>query len=334
MQKTIIILILLLSISMQTKAQYGSYNVNSQKVLTTSKGVNYTQGHFNKALRFLEFILGTQISEVEKQESLQKTVEKFQLNPQAIIDEVDGIDKQMLQFYQIKDIGVIAKMRSGLITQLYASAQNLTPEQQPFIIKLLYKYVPVLAFDAQNMLAFTYRDFEGLIYLMQFKAMMTGQNLQFTQQDLIQTQTSLAQQFYYMTLEQKHNLCSMQVQYEYIYKVYSSLTPEQQQQWQNQVLNQQAYQYQNYSSADAAFQKGYEQQQAENKNWDTKWPDWVKTKADKQTYLQQMKTDMSANNASMNMYYDTMMQTDTMWKNVIEDWGDTGKYWEYNGVEY
>jgi hypothetical protein len=321
---------------MQTMAQYGTYKVNSQKVLATANGINYTEGHFNKALRFLEFILGTQMSEAEKQESLQKTADKFQLNPQAIIDEVNGIDLQMNQFYQIKDIAVIAKMRSALISQLYAGAQNLTPEQQPFIIKLLYKYVPVLAFDAQNMLAFTYRDFEGLIYLMQFKAMMTGQNLQFTQQELIQTQTSLAQQFYYMTLEQKQNLCSMQIQYEYIYKVYNSLTPEQKQQWQNKVLNQQAYQYQNYAnnSTDAAFQRGYEQQQKENKNWDTQWPDWVKTKADKQTYLQQMQADMGANNASMNMYYDTMMQTDTMWSNVIEDFGDTGKYWEYKGVEY
>jgi hypothetical protein len=321
---------------MQSKAQYGSYNVNSKKVLATAQGINYTEGHFNKSLRFLEFILGTQINQVEKQEGLQKTLEAFQLTPQGIVDEANSIDTQMNQFYQINDIMIIAKMRSALISQLYAGAQNLTPEQQPFIIKMLYKYVPVLAFDTQNMLAFTYRDFEGMIYLMQFNAMMAGQNLQFTQEELLQTQTNLAQQFYYMSLEQKQNLCSMQVQYEYIYKLYNSLTEAQKQQWQNQILNQQAYQYQNYANnnADAAFQRGYEQQQQDNKNWNTQWPDWVKTKADKQAYLQQMQTDMNANNSTMNMYYDSMMQTDTMWKNVIEDWGDTGKYWEYNGVEY
>ena len=159
--------------------------------------------------------------------------------------------------------------------------------------------------------------------------MMSGQNIQFTQQELLQTQTQLAQQFYYMTLEQKQYLCSMQVQYEYAYKVYNSLTEQQKQQWQNQIMNQQAYKYQNYNSADAAFEQGY-QQAIQNKSYtDVEWPAGVKTKAQKQAYLQQMQSDMNANNASMNIYYDTMMNSHVTMLNTIEEFGDTGTYWEY-----
>ena len=329
MKKTTILTILIISLGIQTNAQHNNYNVNATKVLATANGINYTEGHFNKALRFLEFIIGTPMSEAERQESLQKTTEKFQSNPKGVINEVNEIDKQMLQFYQITDIMIIAKMRSALISQIYASSQNLTAEQQPFIVKLLYKYVPILAIDTQNMLAFTYRDFEGLIYMMQFNAMMSGQNLQFTQQELLQTQTALSQQFYYMTLEQKQYLCSMQVQYEYIYKVYNSLTEQQKMQWQNQIMNKQAYQYQNYSSADAALEQGYQQAKQNNSYTDVEWPAGVNTKAEKQAYLQQMSNDMIANNASMNIYYDTMMSNHVTMLNTIEDFGDTGTYWEY-----
>jgi len=278
-------------------------------------------------LRFLEFILGTPISEEEKKVSIKKTAEKFLVDPKAIIKEVNEIDAQMHQIYQITDIAQIGKMRSALISQLYAGSQNLTQDQQPFIIKLLYKYVPVLAIDTQNMLAFTFKDFEALIYLTQFNAQMIGQNLLYSQQQLLELQNYYIQQFNYLTLEQKQNLCTMQIQYEYISNIYNKMTPLQKQQWQNQILNQQAYQYQNYDSADAAFEQGYHQARQNISN-EVKWPDGVSTKAEKQAYLQQMKSEMNSNATLFNIMQDVNINNDVMWRNIIEDWGDTGNYWE------
>ena len=141
-------------------AEKTNYNINSEKVLLTANEYNYTEGHFNKELRFIEFLLGTPISPTERQEGLQETSINFNNNPAGVLQEVNQIDSQMQQIYQITDVSQIGRMRSALISQIYGGAQNMQGQRQPFIVRLLYKYVPVLAIDPQNMLAFTYKDFE------------------------------------------------------------------------------------------------------------------------------------------------------------------------------
>ena len=305
-----------------------NYNVNSEKVLLTANGYNYTEGHFNKELRFVEFLLGTPISATERQEGWEETAINFNSNPAGFLQEVNKIDAQMQQIYRITDVAQIGRTRSALISQIYAGAQNMQGGEQPFIVKLLYKYVPVLAIDSQNMLAFTYKDFEAYIYLMQFNAQMSGQNVQFTPQQISEMKNYLVQQFYYMTLEQKQNLCGMQIQYEYISKIYDRMTPQQKQQWQNQMLSQQASQYQNSNGQGDAFARGYNQAQ-QNSSYDVQWPEGVNNKAEKQAYLQKMRSNMNSNAASMNIYHDTMMGNHATMLNTIENFGDTGVYWEY-----
>ncbi len=331
--KRIIISTIVVFAFLQSNGQTNSYKTNSKNILFNVNGYSYTEEHFIKELRFVEFILDKKLSAIERQEGLREIENNFKTNPLAVLQEIEQVDAQMQQMYQITDVAMIGRMRSALISQIYAGAQSLQGQELPFLIKLMYKYVPVIAFDSQNMLAFTFKDFEAYIYLMQFQAQMLGQNLQFTQQELLQAQTDIVQQFNYMSLEQKQYLCSMQVQYEYIYNVYNSLTPQQKQQWQSQIINQQASLYQNYSSADDAFERGYQQAQ-QDRTYDVKWPDGVNTKAEKQAYLRQKQNDINTNNATMGIYYDTMMQNSTMWDNIIEDWGDTGNYWTYKGVEY
>jgi len=309
-------------------AQITNYNVNSEKVLLTANGYNYTEGHFNKEIRFVEFLLGIPITAAEREEGLQETARNFNDNPAGVLEEVNKIDGQMQQIYQIKDVAQIGRVRSALISQIYAGAQNPQLQEQPFIVKLLYKYVPVLAIDPQNMLAFTYKDFEAYIYLMQFNAQMSGQNVQFTPQQISEIKNYLVQQFNYMTLEQKQNLCGMQIQYEYISKIYNRMTPQQKQQWQNQMLSQQASQYQNSNSQGDAFARGYNKAQ-QNSSYDVQWPEGVNTKAEKQVYLQKMRSNMNSNAASMNIYHDTMMGNHATMLNTIENFGDTGVYWEY-----
>ena len=328
MKKLILTIIFFHLIAYTTSAQFReNYNVNSNKVLSTLNGYNFTEGHYQKSLRFLEFIFGTKVSASDEQIILQEIIKDFKSNPQGLLDQIKSFDTTMAQFYQIQDISVIAKLRSAMISQIAASGQNMPANQQPFIIKLLNKYVPVLANDTQNMLAFTYRDFEGLVYLMQFNAQMSGQNVQYTQQQLNQLQNNLVQQFYAMTLEQKQSLCSMQVIYQYTYKIYTGLTPQQKQQWQNAIMNMQYTGYQNNTTA--SNNSGYANSQS-NSAVDVQWPAGVTTKAQKQAYLRKMRSRMNANTSLMNSYYNSMMGNHAVMLNTIENFGNTGTYWKYN----
>jgi len=291
----------------QASAQEMATRLPSDNILFTANGYNYTEEHFNRELRFVEFIVGTPISDAEKQLGLQATEQNFSQNPSGVIQDLNNIDTQMQQMYRITDIAQIGRMRSALIYQIFSGTQHL--QEKPFIVQLMMKYVPLLAFDAQNMLAFTAGDCQAYIQLMQLNAQMAGQNAQLTSQQINEIQQSLVQQFPTLTLEQKTSLCGMQVLYQYLSKAYAQMTPEQKQQMQSQMMQQQM-----------------PQQQVAN---DMQWPQGVQTTAEKQAALQQMRQNMNANNAAMGMYYDSMMGNHATMLNTIENFGDTGVYWEY-----
>jgi hypothetical protein len=299
----------------------------SGNVLFTANGQQYTQDHFNKEVRFVEFIIGAPMTEGEKQLGLQETAQSFSFDPAGVIQAAQEVDTQMQQILQLTDVAQIGRMRSGLIYQIYSGTQHL--QQKPFIVQLMMKYVPLLAFDASNTLAFTAGDCQAFIQLMQLQAQMAGQNAQLNAQQINEIQQSLVQQFPYLSLEQKQSLCGMQVLYGYLSNVYAQMTPEQKQQMQTQMVQQQmAQQQQQLSGADAAFAQGVQQAQ-QQAAMEAQWPAGAQTPEQKQAYLQQMRGNMNANAAAMNIYNDTMMGTHATMLNTIENFGDTGAYWEY-----
>jgi len=310
-----ILIIFLLCISGLTNAQY---QVNSNIVIANKDGYTYTEGHFQKSLRFVEFLIGQPMLNADKQYMKQESLKNFEQNPQAIINEVNNIDQQMQQLYQLTDIYQIANVRSALISQIYINSRQ-QPQNQSFIVQVLNKYVPLLAIDTQNLLAFTYKDFEGYVLMMQFNAGLLGENLQLSQEQLLQIKNTLTQQFYSMSLEQKRSLCSMQLLYEYMSKAYQQMTPQQKQQLQAQMLNQ--------------YYASYNQQQNQTtqnqaNNYSVKWPAGVTTKAQKQAYIRKRQREYSGNQAAMNTYYNSMMSNHATMLNVFSNY-DSNTYWQY-----
>ena len=326
-----IILVLLLTVTLQLTAQYGNYNVNSQTVLATSNGYNYTEGHFNKALRFLEFILGTKISEIEKQQGLKESIEAFYKHPQQSIQEVNEVDKQMQLLYQLTNPVQIALARSSILSQLFEASRYM--EKKPLMIRLMYKYTPMLVNDPQNMLVFTEPDFQGYLKMIRLNAKLIGQNIHFSQQDIQQLRTYLTGQFNNMNLQQKQNLCAMAVISEYTEASYNRLSSSEKATLQNQIMNQMAYQYQSQNNVNDPFQQGYNYQQ-QRASMEVKWPEGVNTKAQKQAYLRQMRSRMNANATNFNIMNDMMMNNHATMLNTIENFGNTGNYWEVKYNNY
>ena len=318
--------LILMLIGISCQSQYGNYDINSQNVLASSNDYNYTEGHFNKALRFLEFILGTQISEAEKQQGLKESIAEFNRAPQQSIQQVNEVDRQMQQLYQLSDPVQIALARSSMLSQLFEASRYM--EEKPLMIRLMNKYTPMLVNDPQNMLVFTESDFQGYLKNNELYAKALGQNLHYSEQEIQQLRTYLCGQFNYMSLEQKQNMCVMAVIAEYTEASYNRMSSSEKAAWQNQILNRQAYQYQaQNNSLEDAFQQGYNQQQRKA-NYDVEWPEGVNTKAEKQAYLQQIRSNMNSNASSFGIMQDVMMNNHATMLNTIENFGGTGNYWE------
>ncbi len=324
-------LISLMFTGISCQSQHGNYDVNSQTVLASSGGYNYTEGHFNKALRFLEFLLGTQITETEKQQGLKESIDEFHKHPQQSLQEVNEVDMQMQQLYQLTNPVQIALARSSMLSQLFQAAQYM--EEKPLMIRLMDKYTPMLANDPQNMLVFTESDFQGYLKINKLYAKALGQKLQYSEQEIQQMRTYLSGQFNNMSLEQKQNLCVMAVIAEYSEASYNRMSNSEKAAWQNQIIERQAYQYQVQNNVNDPFQQGYNYQQ-QKANYEVEWPQGVNTKAEKQAYLRQMRSRMNANAANFSIMNDMMLNNHATMLNTIENFGNTGNYWEVKYNDY
>ena len=160
----------------------------------------------------------------------------------------------MQQVYQLTDPTQIGLVRSTMLSQLFAAAQNI--DELPLMFQLMNKYTHLLALDVENMLAFTEPDFQGYLKMMNLNAQATDQHFEYTDQELEIMRVNLSKQFNYSSLPEKQSMCVMSVLAEYMTIVYAQMSLENQNAWQNQILNQQAYQYQGGSMEDA-FQQGY-----------------------------------------------------------------------------
>lgn len=329
--KKILKSLIIIIVSISALSSYAQYDLNSTKILASQQGYSYTEGYFQKELRFLEFILGTSITNDELAQGRQESIAGFKQNPEYTLQQTEDVDAQMQQVYLITDPYQIALVRSAFLSQFYALAAQL--EEDPFMIQLIKKYVPALAFDVENMLTFTEQDFQGYLLMLRLNAEATGIIYEYSEAEIQQLRETLVQQFYYASLADRQSMCVMSVMAEYMYLSYNQMTDEQKAAWQEQMINQQAYQYQNYSNADNAFAQGYNQAAA-NATYDVEWPAGVDTKEEKQAYLQQQRSNMNANAATYGIMNDMMMNNHATMLNTIENFGNTGNYWEVKYNDY
>lgn len=208
------------------------------QVLGEAQGIQFTQAHFEKLVRFAEFLIAGRLSEGERQQALSESLAEFQQAPQALIQTIEQIDGQMSQFYQIQDVMQLGLLRSMLVGQFNLAYQQIPPEQKPYLARLIEQYTPVLAYDPSTQMALTWRDVEGYAGVYAFYLEMAGQPVQLSPQELQALAATLAQQFQSATPEQQALLCSMSLYDEYLRNAWATLSPQQQEQLRQQAIAQ------------------------------------------------------------------------------------------------
>lgn len=311
----------------QNSTQWGNYNVESQKILATSQSYNMTEGLFNKGLRFTEFLLGTKITETEKQQGLEESIAGFQANPQFTIQETNSVDAQMQMLYQLTDPTQIALARSGMICQLYLAFQN--SREQPILRKLMEKYTPVLAYDPYNLLAFTEQDFQAYLDLMAFNYQMYGQEVYFDEATKNEYRQYFVNQFIQGSVEVRQSLCVMSEVGPYMITSYQNMDYTQQQNVAASMMysnNQSQYQVGN----DGLTRDQYGMIDYTNPaNIEKMWPEGVNTKAEKQAYLAKRQSEINSFNSGMQMMQNMSLENHATMMNVINNMGGgDDSYWE------
>lgn len=91
--KSFFILIITLSFTFNLKAN--TYNTDSKMVWCTSKGVKFTEGHFEKMRRFIETHLDRTMRDAELKQFKDELNRAFMKNPLQTIESIEELNRKI-----------------------------------------------------------------------------------------------------------------------------------------------------------------------------------------------------------------------------------------------
>ncbi len=299
------------------------------QTLATQGGYSLTQQHLNEYYKFVVFILGQQPDASDQPRITQDLIQSFNQNPMQTLQSINALPQQMQAIYSSASQNPIqyALARSMFLAQLYmAYAQQMQATgQAPLMMQLIDKYTPIITIDAQNSLAFTEKDLEGIIKLAKINAQLQGQNFSASQQEIQQMRETMENQFMSLDLESRQALCVMGIYGDLMEQAYSQLTPQQKQQLMQQYASsqQQAAQYQQYAQQyQGSGQKSiYDMSQQEFAAYVQNLP----VEERKKLVLAYMKNRMQTNNMLFNTMNNIMNMQHVTNSNIISNIG-SGNY--------
>ncbi|KHD05520.1 hypothetical protein PN36_24495 [Candidatus Thiomargarita nelsonii] len=276
-------------------------------VLAKQNGHLLKTGHVEVYQKFTRFIISQALSYSEKAAIQADTLKEFKTNPIALLKDVAETDQAMQQAYQLNNPIQIGLVRQALIAELHKATRQMFEAQKPALIKIINRHAPVLAFDESTNLAFTLKDFEGLLNYTRFMNELLNQPFTITEVQKQQFKREIIGKFASLPLEQKQMLCVTNLLYQVIDYNWKRLSHEQQQAYKQQMIAQ-----------NVAPQQMPATPQVSEPPIDTNDPAAL--------YAYQLK--MQQEREYWTMMSNISMQSHVTSMNIIENMGGTDNYWE------
>ncbi len=301
--------------SQPTAASRGRRIIKGAGRVIAEKGVyKLTHGHLRTGIDLTQFIVGQKIKDSEMRDLKQKLVEEFNVIPDQVLVQLNGIATAMEKVYNSTDPYRIGLVRQELFSAFYKLTRNMSESQKPLMIRVINRYVTVLAYDEKSNLILTNRDVEGYINYLIFNSELSGQKIDANYSVRRDFSAQLSTNFNAMPMNQKQLLGSASLIWQLFETNWKRMTPAQ----KNQYIA--AYRNQISNNFNRNLQGSGSRQQ------------WKPPQGAHKKSVSQMQREF---NAKQNMF--TMMQnmntnSHALSLNIIENIGGTGNYW--NVVDY
>ncbi len=282
----------------------------ASRVIAEKGKYKLTHGHLRSGIDLTQFIIGLKIKDKEVRELKQKLVEEFNSMPAQVMGQLESIGQSMDKVHNATDPVKIGQVRQQIFAALYKLTRHMNEEQKPLMIRVINRYIKVLAYDEANNLILTNRDVDGYINYMAFNSELAGQKILVTNVVRNSVAQQLVGNFASMPLSQKQMLSSASLIWQLTEWNWKRLNNNQKMQYINAYRNQISKNFRQTPQG-----AGYGQQYTPPKNTSGK-------------SISQMRAEF---NAKQNMF--TMMQnmntnSHALSLNIIENIGGTGNYWE------
>ena len=282
------------------------------ETLAQKGGYTLTNGHFNAGLGILQFIIGQSVKPSEVQELKAKLIEEFHQAPAEAIRQLNSMGKSLQTIRSATDPVRIGLARQELFAALYKATMNFKEADKPLMIRVMNRYIKVLAFDPANNLLLTNKDANGMLNYLAFNSELMGQKVYLTDAVRHSAMTDMAKQFAAMPIEQKQLLCSASLIWELLESNWNRLTPAQKQQYKSAYYSQIAQNTQSYQTYNQTYNTGSPGSGYKSSSKKSA-ADMMREHRAKQ-HMFQMMNEMNMNSHALSL-------------NIIENIGGTGNYW-------
>lgn len=200
-----------------TGTALGQKNSSKSKIdgrsLATAGGQTLTDGHVQVGVQFINFLAGSTIKPAEETELKNDIIRLFNADPRGEIEEIREINSSMQGAYRLTDPLKIAAVRNRLLGELHQASLSLPSSEVPAAIKILRRYIKVVAFDPATRLALTDKDLNATVAFFDFQRKLAGHGAV----PAVQTthfRRSVTTGYLRLPLEQKELLAAMTIVWE------------------------------------------------------------------------------------------------------------------------
>ena len=187
----------------------------------------------------------------------------------------------------------------------------MVEEQKPLMIRVINRYIKVLAYDQRNNLILTNRDVDGYINYVAFNSELAGQKILVNNAVRNSVAQQLISNFVSMHLSQKQMLSSASLIWQLTEWNWKRLNQAQKNQYIMAYRKQIAGNFRQSSQG-----PGYGQQQ------------WTPPQNKSKKSLSQMRADFNAKQNMFKMMQNMNTNSHALSLNIIENIGGTGNYWK------
>lgn len=284
------------------------------RVIAEQAGHKLTHGHLRTGIDLTHFIIGHKIKDNEIRSLKQKLVEEFKTAPVPILKEITGIANAMEKVYNSTDPLRIGLVRQELFTAFFKATRNMKEDRKPLMIRMINRYIKVLAYDERNNLVLTNRDVDGYMNYLIFNSELSGRKIDANYAVRREVSAQLVKNFHSMPLPQKQMLASASL----IWQLFDANWKRMTQSQRNQYIA--AYRNQISNNFNRNVQgPGYGQQ-------------WKPPQGAHKKSMSQMRSEFNAKQNMFRMMQNMNTNSHALSLNIIENIGGTGNYW--NVVDY
>lgn len=199
--------------------------VSSSTILTSVNGQNLTQGMFDDVRAFGEFLAGKNFTPSEVSWLKKIVIKDFSLSTVSEIQSYNKLAKLLSDIRQLNPI-LQAKFREQMLAGMYLNLLAENKLDEPSLMTLVYKHVPVIAVDPTNKVVVTKRAIESYFELYNFTEQLLGKPSSVSNQAKKEALLGIQKVFHTIALENKIRLAESESNWLNLQQLWSTSSQE------------------------------------------------------------------------------------------------------------